>query len=258
MDESRLINILKMVKTGQMPAEDALEQLRSLPFVKTDTACIDTHRSIRCGFPEVIYCPGKSTGDIIQIFEKLIETKVNILATRAEVDVYEAIRDSGICNNSLLSYDERGRTITYLLSPFDNLIGDISIVTAGTADIPVAREALATCLAMGQNAKLIVDVGVAGIHRLLNRIDEIRRSNVVVVVAGMEGALASVVAGLVDIPVVAVPTSIGYGANFGGVSALLTMLNSCANGVSVVNIDNGFSAGYTASLINRKSDRSEK
>jgi NCAIR mutase (PurE)-related protein len=255
MEEAKVAALLAQVKEGNVSPEQALETLRTLPFIHTDTACIDTHRAIRCGFPEVIYCPGKSNADIVEIFGKLIETDVNVLATRAEGAVWEAVREAELCQAGKISYDERARTITYLREPFTELEGDIAIVTAGTADVPVAKEALNTALAMGQNARLIADVGVAGIHRLLSRIEEIRRSNVIVVVAGMEGALASVVAGLVDVPVIAVPTSIGYGASFGGVAALLTMLNSCANGVSVVNIDNGFSAAYSASLINRSKAR---
>ncbi|ARN56039.1 nickel pincer cofactor biosynthesis protein LarB [Sedimentisphaera salicampi] len=258
MENSQIKVILEKVSSGEISPADALKKLRVLPFVHTENACIDTHRSVRCGFPEVIYCPGKSTGEIVQIFRKLYETGVNILATRAEEPVYQAVRDSEICPREDLTYDPRGRTITLMQDHYDSLHGDISVVTAGTADVPVGREALATCLAMGQNAELIADVGVAGIHRLLSRLERIRKSNVVIVAAGMEGALASVVAGLVDVPVIGVPTSVGYGSNFGGLSALLTMLNSCANGVSVVNIDNGFSAGYTASLINRNFKRSDE
>jgi NCAIR mutase (PurE)-related protein len=213
-------------------------------------AKIDHHRTIRCGFPEVIYCPGKTAGQIAAIFEKLAQVGQNIIATRADSSLYEDVL--GIINLDSLRYERDARMIVLEQKPVENPVGKIVIVTAGTADMPVAEEARVTAHMMGQNVELICDVGVAGIHRLLGNVEQIRAANVVIVVAGMEGALASVVGGLVDCPVIAVPTSVGYGASFEGLSALLTMLNSCASGVTVVNIDNGFGAAYAASVINMK------
>ncbi|MHC5145756.1 MAG: nickel pincer cofactor biosynthesis protein LarB, partial [Planctomycetota bacterium] len=224
--------------------------LRHLPFEDMGFAKIDHHRTIRCGFPEVIYCPGKTAGQIAAIFEKLAQVGQNIIATRADSSLYEDVL--GIINLDSLRYERDARMIVLEQKPVENPVGKIVIVTAGTADMPVAEEARVTAHMMGQNVELICDVGVAGIHRLLGNVEQIRAANVVIVVAGMEGALASVVGGLVDCPVIAVPTSVGYGASFEGLSALLTMLNSCASGVTVVNIDNGFGAAYAASVINMK------
>jgi len=221
-----------------------------LPFEDLGFACIDHHRQIRCGFPEVIYCPGKTTEQIIKIFENLAEKGNNVLATRAEDKVFEALIKEKKCSEA--RYEKLARAIVLEQKKIEPSKSAIPIVTAGTADLPVAAEAKVTAEIMGQRTELICDVGVAGLHRLLGVLEKLQNANVIIVVAGMEGALASVVGGLVDCPVIAVPTSVGTGASFGGISALLTMLNSCASGVTVTNIDNGFSAGVTASLINKK------
>lgn len=260
MNEKQLQQLFEKVKSGELAIGDAVETLRHLQFEDIGFARIDHHRQIRCGFPEVIYCPGKTTEQIIRIFERLAEKKHNILATRAEPDVFDALKATG--NFPAAEYEPTAKTILLVQQPPDETENYIAIVTAGTADIPVAKEAQVTAKAMGQKSKLICDVGVAGIHRLLGNaetLDSLRGATVVIVVAGMEGALASVVGGLVDAPVVAVPTSVGYGASFEGMAALLAMLNSCAAGITVVNIDNGFGAAYAASLINKKiSNRGQK
>jgi NCAIR mutase (PurE)-related protein len=216
-------------------------------------ACIDHHRQIRRGFPEVIYCPGKTTVQIVKIFSNLAEKGNNVLATRAEENVFKALVKTKKFPN--IKYEKAAKAIVLEQKEIKLSKSVIPIVTAGTADLPVAAEAKVTAEIMGQRTELICDVGVAGLHRLLGSVEKLQNANVIIVVAGMEGALASVVAGLVSCPVIAVPTSVGYGASFEGLSALLTMLNSCAAGVAVVNIDNGFSAGITASLINKKIER---
>ena len=213
-------------------------------------AHIDHHRHIRCGLPEVIYCPGKTTEQIIKIFEKLAEKGNNVLATRADENIFAALAKTKKFPKA--RYEKLARAIILEQKKVPMSKRAIPIVTAGTADLPVAEEARVTAEIMGQRTELICDVGVAGLHRLLGHLERLQDANVIIVVAGMEGALASVVGGLVDCPVIAVPTSVGTGASFGGVAALLTMLNSCAAGVTVANIDNGFSAGVTAGLINKK------
>jgi len=221
-----------------------------LPFEDLGFACVDHHRQIRRGFPEVIYCPGKSAEQIIQIFESLAAKGNNVLATRAEPDIFEALAQTK--KFPKVRYEELARAIVFEQKEVPASATVLSIVTAGTADLPVASEAKVTAEIMGQRTELICDVGVAGLHRLFGHLPKLQSANVIIVVAGMEGALASVVGGLVSCPVIAVPTSVGYGSCFEGLSALLTMLNSCASGVTVVNIDNGFSAAVTATLINRK------
>jgi len=213
-------------------------------------ACIDHHRHIRCGLPEVIYCPGKTTEQIIKIFENLAEKGNNVLATRADENIFAALAKTKKFPKA--RYEKLARAIVLEQKKVPMSKRAIPIVTAGTADLPVAEEARVTAEVMGQRTELICDVGVAGLHRLFGHLEKLQDANVIIVVAGMEGALASVVGGLVDCPVIAVPTSVGTGASFGGVAALLTMLNSCAAGVTVANIDNGFSAGVTAGLINKK------
>ena len=210
-------------------------------------AKLDLQRQQRCGFPEVVYCAGKTVNQSVRILDILMEKYDNVIGTRADKAVYDALAG----RHPAAQYDELARMV-YQHKDKTVVNGDrlISVITAGTSDIPIAEEAALTAEIMGNRVERIHDVGVAGIHRLLARVDDIRRANVNIVVAGMEGALASVVGGLVDKPVIAVPTSIGYGANFHGLSALLAMLNSCAAGVSVVNIDNGFGAGVLASKIN--------
>lgn len=222
--------------------EDKKETL-DLGFAK-----LDLQREARCGFPEVVYCAGKTVGQSVQILDVLMDKYDNVIGTRADKAVYDAL----ISRHPAAQYDPLARMV-YQHKDKTVVNGDrfISVITAGTSDIPIAEEAALTAEIMGNRVERIYDVGVAGIHRLLARVDDIRQANVNIVVAGMEGALASVVGGLVDKPVIAVPTSIGYGANFHGLSALLAMLNSCAAGVSVVNIDNGFGAGRLADTMNR-------
>ena len=242
--------ILEQVKAGQISIDEAMGKLRHLPFEDLGFAHIDHHRQLRRGFPEVIYCPGKTTEQIVKIFESLAEKGNNVLATRAEENVFEAIVKTNKFPKA--RYEKSAKAIVLEQKKLKASKSAVPIVTAGTADLPVATEAKVTAEIMGQRTELICDVGVAGLHRVLGYLEKLQGANVIIVVAGMEGALASVVGGLVSCPVIAVPTSVGYGASFEGLSALLTMLNSCASGVAVVNIDNGFSAGVTATLINRK------
>ncbi len=239
--------ILEQVSNGELKPDEALQSLKDLPYTDLGHTKIDEHRELRSGHPEVIFCTGKTVAQVKEIVEAMLESNSNILATRASEEMFAAI--TGLCYDAV--YSAPARTITIQQQP-PEISGDtIAVVTAGTSDIPVAEEAAVTAEFYGNKVERIFDVGVAGIHRLFNSMEKIREAKVVVVVAGMEGALPSVVAGLIDKPVIAVPTSIGYGASFQGLAALLGMLNSCANGVSVVNIDNGFGAGYMAGMINR-------
>lgn len=246
MNKEDIRNLLEAVKNNKIPVEQAVKTIEDLPFKDLDFAKIDNHREIRVGYPEVIYCAGKTVEQVKTIIEFMLTKDNNILATRATEDMYKAVKE--ICEEA--SYNKFGKTIT--IRKKEDKITDtyIAIVSAGTSDLPVVEEACETAKIFGNRVEKIIDVGVAGIHRLFSKLDVIRGAKVVIVIAGMEGALASVVGGLVDKPVIAVPTSIGYGANFKGISALLSMLNSCASGVTVVNIDNGFGAAYTASIIN--------
>ena len=244
---------MEQVKGGQVEIDEAMERLRHLPYEDLGFARVDHHRQLRKGFPEVIFCPGKTIEQIVRIFESLASRGNNVLATRAQPEAFEALVRTGKFPNA--RYDEQARTIVLEQKDLPPSKSVLPIVTAGTADMPVAMEAKVTAEIMGQRTELICDVGVAGLHRLFGCVPKLNEANVLIVVAGMEGALASVVGGLVSCPVIAVPTSVGYGANFQGVSALLTMLNSCASGITVVNIDNGFSAAVTATIINRKIDR---
>jgi NCAIR mutase (PurE)-related protein len=246
MDDQRLKMLLEEVQCGTTDVAEAMHILRKLPFDDLGYAKIDSHRCIRQGVPEVIFCQGKSIEQIQGIVSRIAGRHANVLATRADEEVYRGIRQVvPECR-----YHEAARVV--VINPQDvERVGNIAVVTAGTSDIPVAEEAAVTAETLGNHVNRLYDVGVAGIHRLLLCCDDLFDANVAVVVAGMEGALASVVGGLVSSPVIGVPTSVGYGASFGGVAALLAMLNSCASGVSVVNIDNGFGAGYQASLINR-------
>ncbi len=243
MDVNQLLNA---VKDGTISIEEAEMELKQLPYEDLGFAKLDHHRSLRSGFPEVIFCQGKTCEQVKKIFERFVKADAKVLATRASKEQYEAV--SSLFPEAV--YLETPRLITYALNNLKK-IGKVAVCTAGTSDIPVAEEAACVAEFFGAVVERFYDVGVAGIHRLLSVIPQIREANVVVAIAGMEGALASVIGGLVDKPVIAVPTSVGYGANFGGVSALLTMLNSCAEGISVVNIDNGFGAGYLAAQINR-------
>ncbi|MGB6067201.1 MAG: nickel pincer cofactor biosynthesis protein LarB [Desulfomonilaceae bacterium] len=247
MDGKHIRNLLEAVQNGSMEVDFAMDRLRKLPFDDLGYAKIDYHRCVRQGVPEVIFCQGKTIEQIQGIVKQIARHHSNILASRASREVYEAIRE--VVQDS--RYHEMARMV--VVNPREiEKIGNIAVVSAGTSDIPVAEEAAITAETLGNNVKRLYDVGVAGIHRLLHCCEDLFKANVVVVVAGMEGALASVVGGLVSSPVIGVPTSVGYGASFGGIAALLSMLNSCASGVSVVNIDNGFGAGYQASLINMR------
>ncbi|HLZ19906.1 MAG TPA: nickel pincer cofactor biosynthesis protein LarB [Smithellaceae bacterium] len=247
MDANRLKKMLEEVRDGQVDVDRALLELKKLPFEDIGFAKVDHHRNIRKGCPEVIYCGGKTTGQIQDIVSKLLPLNNNIMATRAGVEVFESIREV----TDDVVYHETARIVVVKKRDVEKSGKIIAVMTAGTSDIPVAEEAAVTAEIMGNEVDRIYDVGVAGIHRLFAFSERISAANVLIVAAGMEGALASVVGGLVDKPVIAVPTSVGYGANFGGLSALLTMLNSCAGGIGVVNIDNGFGAGYLAATINR-------
>lgn len=237
--------LLEKVQTGELSTENAYEQLKTLPFEDVGGfACLDNHRKIRTGFPEVVFCQSKPVDRCAEIFKHLYSANGMVLGTRATKEHYEAVK--AVIPSA--KYLEDARCIT--VGEPEKFVGKIAVCTAGTTDIPVAEEAAVTAYMCGAVVERFYDVGVAGIHRLLSKVERIREANVVVAVAGMEGALASVIGGLVDVPVIAVPTSIGYGANFGGVSALLAMINSCAAGTSVVNIDNGFGAGFSAAQIN--------
>jgi len=247
MNTESLKKLLENVKSGEIGVDSALAELKKLPFEDIGFAKVDHHRKIRNGYPEVIYCQGKTLEQIKAIVLKLMEYDNNIMATRAGRHVFEAVRE--VTDDAV--YYEEARIVVIKRREVPTSGRIIAVVTAGTSDIPVAEEAAVTAEVMGNTVDRIYDVGVAGIHRLLANTDALMKANVLVVAAGMEGALASVVGGMVDKPVIAVPTSVGYGANFGGLSALLTMLNSCASGIGVVNIDNGFGAGYLASMINK-------
>lgn len=247
MQKDNLELLLKRVQSGEVNTDDALKQLQTLPFTDMGFAMIDNHRAIRVGYPEVIYSEGKTVEQVAAIVGHLGASGVNVLATRATKEMFDAVHST----NPQAKYNVLGRTITVINSPIQESESYIAIVAAGTSDLPIVEEAYETARILGNRVEKVIDVGVAGIHRLFSKLDVIRGARVVIVVAGMEGALASVVGGLVDKPVIAVPTSVGYGASFGGISALLTMLNSCASGVTVVNIDNGFGAAYSASMINQ-------
>ena len=246
MDIKHLMSVLEQVKSGQMTTDSAMERLKKLPFENLGFARIDNHRCIRTGVPEVIYCAGKTIEQTQGIVKNMARHNSNILATRATPEMAQGIKD--VINDC--EYHELARIVVIKPRPVEKK-GNIAVVTAGTSDIPVAEEAAITAEILGNQVTRIYDAGVAGLHRILNVREDLYQANVAVVVAGMEGALTSVVGGLVSCPVIGVPTSIGYGASFGGVAALLCMLNSCASGVSVVNIDNGFGAGFQASLINK-------
>ncbi|GHV04761.1 1-(5-phosphoribosyl)-5-amino-4-imidazole-carboxylate carboxylase [Campylobacterota bacterium] len=239
--------LLRGVKEGKVAVDEAMNALAMLPFNDLGFAKIDTHRALRTGYPEVIYGEGKSVDQLLAITANILKTGENILITRSNEAAYEAVRS--LAANAV--FNPLARTIVIKMRECPAADGFVAIVAAGTSDLGVVEEAYETLQILGCAAKKIVDVGVAGIHRLFAHIDEIRAAKAVIVVAGMEGALASVVGGLVDKPVIAVPTSVGYGASFHGLSALLSMLNSCAAGVSVVNIDNGFGAAYCANKISR-------
>ncbi len=245
MDASRLRDLIEGIKGGQVSIEEAMERLKVLPYEDLGYAKVDLHRGIRQGFPEVIFCQGKTLEQIRGIAERILTAHKSVLGTRASEEVFQCIY--GL--DSRAEYNPLARTVVVKESR-PSLSGKVLVITAGTSDIPVAEEAVVTAEFLGSNVDRLYDVGVAGIHRLLDGKESLFGARVIVVVAGMEGALPSVVGGLVDKPIIAVPTSVGYGASFGGLAALLAMLNSCSSGIAVVNIDNGFGAGLLAHKIN--------
>ena len=250
MDVTKL---LTQIKNNEISIEQAEAELKNLPYEDLGFAKLDHHRKVRQGFEEVVYCQGKATPHLVKIYQTLTAEGIDVLGTRASREQYEAVKEAipeAVWDevSRVLKVEKRDR----------KRIGRIVVCTGGTADVPVAEEAAQVAEFFGTNVTRLYDVGVAGIHRLLARTEEIRKANCVVAVAGMEGALGSVMAGLVENPVIAVPTSVGYGASFGGVSALLTMLNSCAEGMATVNIDNGFGAGYMANQINHLAEGAGK
>lgn len=248
MDRQRLLTILEQVRDGEISPDIACEKFKALQVEDLGFASVDHHRAIRLGFPEVIYGEGKTAEQITGIFNSLIRKQDTVLATRVS-DEKSAMVMSAIQG---LEHNRLARTLVYSRKPIESLSnGLILVVAAGTSDLPVAEEAKVTAQAFGARVETIYDVGIAGIHRLFRHYEKLREASVIIVVAGMEGALPSVVGGLVDRPVIATPTSIGYGASFGGIAALLGMLNSCAPGVVVVNIDNGFGAAYAACIMTR-------
>jgi len=252
MDKEEIKRILQQFKSGQMEIKEVLDKLKHFPYDDLGFAKIDSHRQLRKGFPEVIFCQGKTVEQIIKIAKRIKETGGKIVATRATPEVYREIKKiipelTYFKEARIVAVEEKKKVSSkYIL-----------VVSGGTADIPVAEEAAVIAELMGNRVERLYDVGVAGLHRLLTNSKKLLAANVLIVVAGMEGALPSVVGGLADKPIIAVPTSVGYGANFQGFSALLTMLNSCAPGLAVVNIDNGFGAGYMASLINHLNEVKE-
>ena len=247
MNTQSLEKVLKNVQQGELSVTEALNRLKYFSYDDIGHTKIDNHREFRTGYPEVIYCSGKTPEQVRDIFKTMRERDDNVIATRADREIYKVVSESV----PEAEFHETASIITFKQKEIVYTDTSISIVSAGTSDMPVAEEAGVTADFFGNPVKRFYDVGVAGIHRLYKNIEEINKSRVIIVIAGMEGALPSVVGGLVDKPVIAVPTSIGYGANFQGLSALLGMLTSCASGISVVNIDNGFGAGYVASMINK-------
>ena len=251
MTEDGIRELLNRVQKGELGIDDALSHLKNLPFEDLGFAMVDHHRRLRTGHPETIFCEGKTVEQIQGIVEKMMNRESNILATRADPPVYEALKQM----DDRVEYHQQARLVVINRQEIKKTQSNILIMSAGTSDIPIAEEAAVTAEVMGNTVVRLYDVGVAGIHRLLANKPKIDAAGVMVVVAGMDGALPSVVAGLTDKPVIAVPTSVGYGASFNGLAALLTMLNSCASGVTVVNIDNGYGAGYSAAIINQIADK---
>ena len=247
MNQKELRIILTNLYKNKLSPADAIKQLQNMPYENIDFAKIDHHRELRSGLPEVIYSQGKSITQLKKIIQSLKNANSDTLATKLSSDTYKKLKTS---LPKSAKYNEQAQTLVIRNKKVKQPVGLITIVTAGTSDIPIAEEAAVTADLLGSRVETIFDVGVAGLHRLLDNIEQIKKARVLIVVAGMEGALASVVGGLVSQPIIAVPTSIGYGASFNGISALLTMLNSCATGIAVVNIDNGFGAGCMAHRIN--------
>jgi len=251
MNKATLTKLLQDVAKGKTDIETALTRLKYLPFEDVAYAHIDHHRSLRHGMPEVIYCEGKTLDQVVGITKRMLAAKSDVLATRANESVYKAVKKI----DRRAVYHAASRAIVIQQKKKNLTEGIVLVITAGTSDIPVAEEAAVTATTLGSTVQTIYDVGVAGIHRILSKRDSIDAARVIVVVAGMDGALPSVVGGLVDKPVIAVPTSVGYGAGFQGLAPLLTMLNSCASGIAVMNIDNGFGAGVLAHRINLLGER---
>jgi NCAIR mutase (PurE)-related protein len=249
MDRKRLAVLLNRLKNGKVSVEEVMESLKSMPFEDMGFAKIDTHRDLRKGVPEVVYCPGKNEKDLVKIFEGMSKNHGLVVGTRATERTYKTLKKRF---KDVKFHPEAG--IVHLGKPPRAKKGNVLVVSAGTSDIPVAEEAAVTADILGSKVTRLYDVGVAGLHRLLEHKKQLDKARVIVVVAGMEGALPSVVSSMVDKPVVAVPTSVGYGASFEGLAALLTMINSCSPGIAVVNIDNGFGAGYFADMINKRSN----
>ncbi|MCF8222087.1 MAG: nickel pincer cofactor biosynthesis protein LarB [Bacteroidales bacterium] len=246
MNREEILRILEDLSEGKTDVNKAFEKLKYFPYTDLGFARIDHHRELRTGYPEIVFCEGKTLEQVRDIFRHISQSGENVIGTRATRDKYEAV--SSAAGDAV--WHEEARIISISNKKREPAKTKIAVITAGTSDIPVAEEAAVTCELLGNNVSRIYDAGVAGIHRLLDNLPEIKECRVAIVIAGMEGALASVVGGIVDMPVIAVPTSVGYGASFNGISALLAMLTSCASGVSVVNIDNGFGAGFNASMIN--------
>ncbi len=250
MNQTKLLELLKQISSGVLTPENALDKLRGLPFEDMDFAKVDTHRLLRKGYPETIFCQGKTPEQVAAIAARMSEHGQNVLGTRCPPETFHAVRD---CIGEAVYYD-MARAFTIMREEPVPSQGTVAIVCAGTSDMFVAEEAAVTCATLGSPVDRIYDVGVAGLHRLLDQRERLTEARVIIVCAGMEGALPSVVAGLVPTLVIAVPTSVGYGASFGGIAALLGMLNSCATGLTVVNIDNGFGAAVAACTINRMVD----
>lgn len=249
MNVDKLRVLLESVREGTVSPDEALDQLKLLPYAELGFAKIDLHRQLRTGFPETVFCQGKTTQQVVEIVRSLSQDGCTVLATRADEEKFAALQNEGFT----ASYNAQARAIVVNPPPPPPKGAPFVLVaTGGTADIPVAEEAAVTAESMGQAVERVYDVGVAGLHRLLEHLPLLQKAAAIVVVAGMEGALPSVIGGLVGGPVVAVPTSVGYGASFGGIAPLLTMLNSCAPGVAVVNIDNGYAAGFFAALVARR------
>jgi pyridinium-3,5-biscarboxylic acid mononucleotide synthase len=247
MNAKDLEKLLTDVKSGHTTVYDALDVLRNFTYTDLGFARIDNHREIRTGYPEIIYCAGKTVEQVKEIFRVMSARENNVIGTRASREMFDAVKS--VVPDAV--FFEIARIISFQSKKPEPPESRIAVITAGTSDMPVAEEAAVTAELLGNNVFRLYDAGVAGIHRLVDKLPDIRSCRVIIVIAGMEGALASVVGGLVDKPVIAVPTSVGYGASFGGISALLAMLTSCSTGVTVVNIDNGFGAGFSASMINR-------
>jgi pyridinium-3,5-biscarboxylic acid mononucleotide synthase len=247
MTRNEIKRLLTDIKNGSKSVDEALDVLQNFPYTELGYAKIDHHREMRTGYPEIVYCAGKTAGQVAGIFEVMLARETNVIGTRADEKIFEAVK--AIIPDAV--YFPVARIISVQRKKTESPLTKIAVITAGTSDMPVAEEAAITAELLGNEVLRIYDAGVAGIHRLVDKLPDIKSCRVIIVIAGMEGALASVVGGLVDKPVIAVPTSVGYGANFGGISALLAMLTSCSSGVTVVNIDNGFGAGFSASMINQ-------